>query len=144
MEPREPRHYFGIQVSLCTVSSVRIGKSPHRNLRDPHYPFVRTVRALQTKWQDIQLKCNQFHAGDHRASHIFFQSGGTDNDFRAKALNFYAEKYGEVFDIEHCYDFLKSKPKSLIDTAQDARDQAALGTTRGRWLLTRRAALGVG
>ena len=51
-----------------------------------------------------------------------------DEDFRASALNFYAEKHGEVFDLEHVFDFLKSKPKWLIDTAQDARDRAALGT----------------
>ena len=70
----------------------------------------RTARALQTKWEDMQLKCNQFLAEDHRASHIVFQSGGTDEDFRASALNFYAEKHGEVFDLEHVFDFLKSKP----------------------------------
>ena len=92
-------------------------------------PFrPRTARALQTKWEDMQLKCNQFLAEDHRASHIVFQSGGTDEDFRASALNFYAEKHGEVFDLEHVFDFLKGKPKWLIDTAQDARDRAALGT----------------
>ena len=91
-------------------------------------PFrPRTARALWTMWENKQLKCNQF-AEDHRASHIVFQSGGTDEDFRASASNFYAKKRSEVFDLEHVFDFLKNKPKWLIDTAHDARDRAELGT----------------
>ena len=115
----------GLIVYHKFCKDIKIVSSTPKRSALPFRP--RTARALQTKWADIQLKCNQFLREDHRASNIEFQSGGTEDDYRAAALNFYAEKYREVFDLEHYYDFLKSKPKWLLDTAQEARDRAALG-----------------
>lgn len=89
----------------------------------PYRP--RTGRALLAKWKDVQHDCSMFLSEDIRASHTIAASGETEEDFRNKAMKFYAEKHGGDFQYEHAYNFLKGKHKFYIDVVQ--MERKALG-----------------
>ena len=53
-----------------------------------------------------------FLSEDIRASHVIAASRETEEDFKDKAKNLYAEKHGIAFAFEHAYNFLEGKQNS--------------------------------
>ena len=106
-----------------------IDAAPTRKGRKPYRP--RSAKGCKNKWLGMNTEINYFLACDIRASFTVRRSGATLVDFRKDARKFYVEKYRGAFAFEGPYDYLKSKKKWLVDTAQHMRKTQQAGLVAG-------------
>ena len=67
----------------------------------------------------------RFLACDVQSTHTEHRSGASEEDFRIDARKLYRARWDKDFMFERVYDFLKTLPKWLVDTAQHARTVAS-------------------
>ena len=89
----------------------------------------RNGKGCKNKWSTMNLQVMRFLSCDIQSSHTLRKSGHGEEDFRKDALVYFFERHRKEFTFERVYDYLKTLPKWLTDTAQHA--QAAAKAKKG-------------
>ena len=76
-------------------------------------------------WSTMNLQVMRFLACDIQSTHTERRSVATEEGLRIDARKYYRAKWDKDFMFERMYEFLKTLPKWLVDTAQHARTVAS-------------------
>ena len=85
----------------------------------------RNGKSCKNKWGTMNLQVMRFLACDIQSTHTERKSGHGVEEFRSDALKYFKSRHhNKDFAFQTVYDYLKDKPKWLIDTGQHARTAA--------------------